>query len=331
MDFNYFSRLQPIQFSNMTSRSRVEPIRQNLPAFDDEEDGLDSYLGQSRFGPSTQKYLDFIKAVPTQADYKPSKFRRVIAALSGLGQKDPYGTARSIVEQPYQNALEQWARQGSTLKEAAGLENEDAQFRLKSLLDYRKNQAQKQLDWAKYSNDVENTNINRDIANAYIGDFEARRPTYAANVRNIDSLIADRINNSRYRDILGKATQDNVEISRGRLGLDRDKLNLDQSQFNWDKSLGNPRNISPLLSGLGSFIRSTSPETYAPRYISPKDQEMIDQQAATDLLNENPDYEEYFDDYGQLKESEVPAALLPSIKSKLEQKVKARSSRQFGR
>ena len=96
---------------------RLIPPRFNHPAFD--------------------TYMEHVKSMPSRGDYKPSVGRRILGGLAGFltGLKDPAMGARvgaSIVQAPYEQALEEWKTKGGALQHLAGVEQDIGADELKA-------------------------------------------------------------------------------------------------------------------------------------------------------------------------------------------------------
>lgn len=77
--------------------------------------------------PAQEKYKQALGNIPNAEAYKPSKWRRLAAALAGgfTGIRDPragISVAQSLVSGPFEHALGSWERQTKTAGQAAGVE-----------------------------------------------------------------------------------------------------------------------------------------------------------------------------------------------------------------
>ena len=105
-----------------------------------------SRMGSNR---ATDAYRSHLSELPKQADYAPSKTRRLGAALTALAgsfgktPQNAMALGEQVRDAPYRGALESWQLKGAGLKEQAGLEAADqAQqiARMKQILDYKDKQ-----------------------------------------------------------------------------------------------------------------------------------------------------------------------------------------------
>ncbi len=90
-------------------------------------------------GPARSAYSDFIqRGFPKEEDYKPSRGRRLAAALAGgaIGYSNPglgIETGQNITSGPYQRAVRQYGMEGAKLKEAANLEETGNKNRIEAV------------------------------------------------------------------------------------------------------------------------------------------------------------------------------------------------------
>jgi hypothetical protein len=97
---------------------------------------------QSNPSPMTSEYQKMLKNVPRPEQYAPTKMDRFAAAMSGLGAglRDPgagYATAHEQLRTPYTTALGDYAVRLKGVGEAADLERQDLQMKLKNLSEAR--------------------------------------------------------------------------------------------------------------------------------------------------------------------------------------------------
>lgn len=104
---------------------------------EDEENEEDTYApatgagvsGLAQLGPAAQRYASLMGQKPDAANYKPSKLRRLGAAIAGfgVGVRDPRAgveTAQSILSNPYQSAIDKWQSQVTGAQAQMGAEAE---------------------------------------------------------------------------------------------------------------------------------------------------------------------------------------------------------------
>tara|TARA_R110000868_G_scaffold16913_3_gene74948 strand:- start:480 stop:1535 length:1056 start_codon:yes stop_codon:yes gene_type:complete len=128
------NRFANINFGSDTAMERNQP---QAEAQSKENSFADVYsrLANAPSGPANQKYKDFLdSAEPSRADYEPSKMQRFGAILSGVGGGGIERT-QSILDRPYNEAMEARNRQGGILKAGADVENNDFKSRIGMMKD----------------------------------------------------------------------------------------------------------------------------------------------------------------------------------------------------
>ena len=130
-----FTRDNP--YSSIGQFSRQTQVPENIPEPEPE-------MGQYSPGLRMQAYTKHIESMPKQEDYNPSTFRKILAgitgAATGIATNDPekaYTTSRGIVNQRFDDATQNWNRQGQGLGELADIELKGEEFQAKSLKDMR--------------------------------------------------------------------------------------------------------------------------------------------------------------------------------------------------
>jgi len=108
----------------------------------DERRKLLDYFGLGKPGVHQQAYTDYLANQPNPDNFKPSKGRRIAALLGGISQGFLGGDTRqalsvqhSILDEPYNDALQQYKIQGDRLKQAADIEQRDILNRTKQYWD----------------------------------------------------------------------------------------------------------------------------------------------------------------------------------------------------
>lgn len=138
-------RPQPFDPRMMQPRRMVPPpVMEEEP---DEPDDAISYFDEIRRirsnpGPAMSQYQEMLKNMPSEADYQPTKMRRVAGITAGIaaGLRDPAagpGVTQSILRDPYDRAMHQYKNQLGATGEAANLERQDMQAQLRALSEAR--------------------------------------------------------------------------------------------------------------------------------------------------------------------------------------------------
>lgn len=115
-------------------------------------DSLRSAYGKT---PALDEYRSFLQNSPNSEDYKPNWMTRIAAGLSGAaaGFRNPgegVKVAQDINRSKYDYALKDYYSKAAPLKEAAGIEREGMQDRVKALLEGRKTQ----MDYLDYERNM---------------------------------------------------------------------------------------------------------------------------------------------------------------------------------
>jgi len=114
---------------------------------------MDSLRGAYGKTPALDTYRKYLSQSPDAADYAPTKWDRLAAGLGGIsaGLKDPakgIQVAQGMNRSRYDTALKDYYAQAAPLKEAAGIEREGMQDRVKALLEGQERQ-QKYMDYVR--------------------------------------------------------------------------------------------------------------------------------------------------------------------------------------
>lgn len=133
-------------------RSQVqdEPDRNPMSGF------MESLRGAYGKTPALDEYRSYLKSSPQAADYAPGKWDRLAAGLGGIaaGLRNPaegIKVAQGMNRSKYDTALKDYYAQAAPLKEAAGIERESQQDRVKTLLETQERQ-QKYMDYVRNLN-----------------------------------------------------------------------------------------------------------------------------------------------------------------------------------
>jgi len=89
----------------------------------------------AKTGPASTRFREVLSRQPKSTDYKPSRGRRVMAAIAGgfTGARDPRAgieVAGDILSSPFKTALGDWEREAKASGQAAGLEEKEAQIEI---------------------------------------------------------------------------------------------------------------------------------------------------------------------------------------------------------
>lgn len=132
------------QSQQQTQQSPMSPnmaVGGLMPSSSDSPDQQQQMIGPELKDVEFEKFVNLINSLPQRQDYAPSKFRRISAAIAGMGSGGPatydHGAAlgfksnvpeglkvqQAINEQPYERALSDWELKAKPELEAAKLEN----------------------------------------------------------------------------------------------------------------------------------------------------------------------------------------------------------------
>jgi hypothetical protein len=149
----------PLSFKNPyleVDQEAAEPFSPHKVAVPEEKKNFgDVYngLANQANGPAMSAYMQYLQTgAPKEENYKPSKMRRLAAALSGaaVGFRDPAGgiaAAQSINNIPYEQELRKHDTREKQLRAAAGIEENLMQHRINALkLTEESRRAQEKLD-----------------------------------------------------------------------------------------------------------------------------------------------------------------------------------------
>jgi hypothetical protein len=125
-------------FQNLSFDSPEEeqpPLQQKPPSF------MDAYaeILNRKQGPAMDAYSKYLEqGFPDRQEYAPSKISRLAAILSGAsaGFRNPsegVSVTRSILDEPYNRAVEKYRFEGQRLKEGAALEEAKSRTQLANI------------------------------------------------------------------------------------------------------------------------------------------------------------------------------------------------------
>lgn len=201
--------------------------------------------------PALNRYLQHSSSMPNPAQYGPSKWRRVLAGLTGglegARTSNPmaaYGAAEHINRQPYHRALEQWDIQGRGLEGSAKLEGAQQSQRMK-YLEYLQDAEDKDLDREVKITQAETSRFNSETSRMR-AEFDKKIRT-AGNQNTVDRLIAqkeqwEKTNRAEERRI--SIAQQNATTNASRAGAYKNymsRLGLDKPET--PQQLGSRRRI----------------------------------------------------------------------------------------
>ena len=135
-------------------------------------------------GSASKAYRAHLDRMPNREDYQPGIMGRIGAALAGgaAGWKDPMEgvkVGKTLHDMKYNNAIDNYSMQGAGLKEAADLENQDMDNKMKYINDYRT----RAIAQAKQADDARNTTSLIAQREAEVNDLKNKnwRETYNEN------------------------------------------------------------------------------------------------------------------------------------------------------
>ena len=211
---NIFGQQQPSP--NLPFGSSSLPINDGMMNSQPQTQGPDLItMIQSLLNPREEQFSNFesmINQMPNRADYKPSKWRNIAAAIAGMGTGGPAaysdGAAlgyksnipggleiqRSIRDEPYNRALTDWSNKIEPISKIAQMEsNRNINNRATALGVIQRQTAQEKQDETERANlekeriNQEKLKIQQQRANVY--EYKARNPDLVIKEDNQGNLI----------------------------------------------------------------------------------------------------------------------------------------------
>ena len=149
---------------------------------EDEEDNGEFDIFKTMYNaptPALEAYKRHIMSMPQQQDYRAGKMDRVAAALAGVSESMRKGggagfqAAKGIVDQRYNQALQNYANQGQGLSTLAELESQD----MKGKMGYAKTMMeQRRADAKEIREGLRDAALNK-LTDAQIGDLNLKLKT----------------------------------------------------------------------------------------------------------------------------------------------------------
>lgn len=211
MDFNSSKiRFRNIFSTNpddrLGSTKKLFPVQTGMSNPTPESDGTGNIARASKLlmdtynepSPNTERYNQYLESQPSEADYNPSKKRRLGAALLGgaLGAtgnpQAGISVGTNIVDAPFEDALSDWERKRLPLQNAATSENVSRTQKINALKDYITSEHASQRE-AESDANVKADNKRADNAlMETIADRQAREAeTKAEHTRQETNRVAD--------------------------------------------------------------------------------------------------------------------------------------------
>jgi hypothetical protein len=256
-------------------------------ASDSKQDPLEAmmerlFASQEQSTPASKRYQEHISNLPNRADYSPSKWRRLGAILAGIGSKNGYETASSIVNEPYRNALEDWSLRGKGLQESASIESDDAKARMTAIMNAY---AQRRLADSADRTAREQARFN----DARIADYERRGALYPAQIRNFDSQVAGRTSTGEYQKGMLELGRGGLDNSRANTRLRAQGLRQEQDRFNQNReddfNYFSPKNVIGAIGAVNGITNAASgasrADTYSKQTVAPVSGSLEDIQKAS--------------------------------------------------
>jgi len=177
---------------------------------------MDSLHGAYGKTPALDTYRNYLNQSPQAEDYRPGKWDRLAAGLGGIaaGLRNPaegIKVAQGMNRSKYDTALRDYYAQAAPLKEAAGIERESQQDRMKTLIDAQK-QRQDYLNYAR--------NLSKDEQDYLIATGKLKVDQGQLQL-NTDKFGYDKFNDARDYGLDAWKSQHEVNQGYGRLGVDR--------------------------------------------------------------------------------------------------------------
>jgi len=157
---NVFGPQAPTDRSNdrkIFGEQKIDRPIVNQDTVDNEEDTPIRAAGKKLMGlysessPANERYTKYLEEQPSEADYAPSRKRRLGGALAAslIGLSDPklgQETADNIINGPFRNRLKDWERQKAPLAAAASAEKEDRTRNISALKTFIDSEHVAQMD-----------------------------------------------------------------------------------------------------------------------------------------------------------------------------------------
>lgn len=259
------------------------------PEKDDERYYNDISSLMSNVGPGIQAYRQHLSQMPNRDDYRPSKWDRVTAGLAGMsaGMRNPgegIRVARDINSQPWQNAMEDYAVQGSGLKERASMEQDELNSKLRALqqaralgLKYDEYDLKKREAEAKMTNDTTRLGIDQSRADTYRKTLDKKH--YTGTPQQDGSMLWTNDQDPNDTHITrGKS------IAAGQLGVNRTNAGATVQRANTSEQAR--------IDQRDHWVRSDARPTALDKPAPPKEQSEAEGMAL-DELSLDPDYKDF--------------------------------------
>lgn len=263
--------------------------------------------------PAMTKYLEYLQNTPQASQYQQSTLGKILAAIAGFGagvsSHDPskaISVSQSIMQAPYQRAMEQWKAGGQGL--AAGAELEQTQNKMyndyaKSMMDFLSKRFGSVPDNILAALKVKESpaNIRKMLADAE--QSEATAGKYRAETaeipKNSESDRRFKTSQSRYYDILGPVAQQNAGTNAERAKIEKSSVNNQRFQTAMNVDIANRRLSEPMEN--------------ASLYIPMSQQDEAEQTALEHLRLTNPNFASSIDKVGGRYEINPKASNIPAL------------------
>lgn len=212
MDFQLSDRRQPPQ-----------PMDEVPRPYDRYDEELNDIYNSA--GPGLQAYKEALATQPNRDDYKPGIWKRLGTALAGgavtYGGGDGYGMAKQVQEEPFQKAMTDYATKLGGLRERAGMEQDEAETRIRALqqaramgLKYDEFELKRLEAQNRMTNATTTANAAMKRAEAYAA--AQARPGYDAHAQEDGSVLYVNKNNPAEKITVPAKT-----VAAGQLGVAR--------------------------------------------------------------------------------------------------------------
>jgi len=194
-------------------------------------------------GRATEAYRSHLADLPQAADYAPSKWRRLGAALSAgaaslAGNPKAMELGEGMRDAPFKGALTNWQLKGAGLKEQADMEATDQKGRYEMVKQYRdyldKKADNERADLlAKSTIEANDARIANYQNQGWTKDYS---PTGTILMIKGNQIVDTGIPSAKTTDIQNDATrigqgQQGIDISRGHLGVAQGQLGVAQGNL----------------------------------------------------------------------------------------------------
>lgn len=282
----------------------VKAPNQSSTQLNDNEDDPTSELMKMYQEPSkaSENYDKFLSTQPNEADYKPSKKRRLLAIAAGALTGDPataYQVANKISSQPFEDQLKDWERRRVPLQNASTVEEKDRANKINSLKDVINAKHQRLMD--------ESLITSRDDQTTHRLALERQA------LANADALERDRIkrNSDRDTDNARQAERDKA-TERDRIQTHAEnKQRIDISSRNASNAENRTSIYQRMQEGLAAYRKTLQDRLGTLKGDSPLAQKYAKELALHNVLDKPGNSQKYGNFYNTDEKGRITATKQP--------------------